>query len=240
MLGFSAWRAIEVYAPALTLAMMTGATLEAALNMDHERGQFEQDYKQRVARAKALLDVADTSEIEWPEDVPYPTDDRDSLANVEQASVFDLVALGLAFALLHEFKHVQARAENSEQAKAEEEMACDTWARDFMTSGIAQYAQSHGHAYAQVAQKRAMGIALAAVTIHAMTPRHAHWGNEDYPPIGERLMAMIGGYNLPAGSPFWLFTACLLVALMRQDNRRLDYKGSSFQDYAMVLLSELR
>ena len=42
-----------------------------------------------------------------------------------------------------------------------------------------------------------MGIALAAVIIHAMTPTHAHWGNRQYPPIAERLTAMIGGYNRP-------------------------------------------
>jgi hypothetical protein len=54
-----------------------------------------------------------------------------------------------------------------------------------------------------------MGIALAAVIIHAMTPTHAHWGNRQYPPIAERLTAMIGGYNLPPGSSFWPFTACL-------------------------------
>jgi len=53
------------------------------------------------------------------------------------------------------------------------------------------------NAYA-VQQKRAMGIALAAVTVHAMTPTHAHWGNQHYPPIAERLTAMISGHNLSA------------------------------------------
>ncbi len=43
-----------------------------------------------------------------------------------------------------------------------------------MTSGLAAYAKEHGRDYAQIQQKRAMGIALAAVIIHAMTPTHAH------------------------------------------------------------------
>ncbi|WP_181174060.1 hypothetical protein [Mesorhizobium sp. B2-5-7] len=43
-----------------------------------------------------------------------------------------------------------------------------------MTSGLAAYAKDKGHSYAQVHEKRAMGIALAALTIHAMTPTHAH------------------------------------------------------------------
>lgn len=248
LIGFSAWRAIEVYAPALTLAMANGGTVEAALNIDEERGQFEQDYKQRIASAQSLLDAADTSDIAWPDDVPMPTDKRQSLTNGQDMAVFDLVALGLAFALLHEFKHVQARAleateqipEGEQQNRAEEEMTCDTWAREFMTSGIARYASANDHSYAQVEQKRAMGIALAAVTIHAMTPRHAHWGGGGYPPIGDRLEAMIGGYNLPDASPFWVFTACLLVSLMRQDGRRLNYTGASFREYVVTLLAELR
>lgn len=51
---------------------------------------------------------------------------------------------------------------------------------------------------------------------------------------------MMGGYNLPEASPFWVFTACLLISLMRQDGRRLDYTGSSFRDFVMTLLADLR
>lgn len=109
-----------------------------------------------------------------------------------------------------------------------------------MTSGIARYASANDHSYAQVEQKRAMGIALAVVTIHAMTPRHAHWGGGDCPPIRDRLEAMIGGYNLPDASPFWVVTACLLVSLMRQDGHRLDYTGVSVREFVLTLLAELR
>lgn len=116
LIGFSAWRAIEVYAPALTLAVVNGGTIEAALNIDEERGQFEQDYRQRIASAQLLLDAADTSDIAWPDDVPMPTDKRQSLSNGQDMAVFDLVALSLAFALLHEFKHVQCSRTRSHGA----------------------------------------------------------------------------------------------------------------------------
>lgn len=85
-----------------------------------------------------------------------------------------------------------------------------------------------------------MGIALAAVTIHTMTPCHAHWRSEDYPPIGKRLKAMIGGYNLPDHSSFGALTGCLLIALMRQDNNRLDITAASYKSAALPLLGELR
>jgi hypothetical protein len=73
-----------------------------------------------------------------------------------------------------------------------------------------------------------------------MTPTHTHWGNRQYPPIVERLTAMISGYNLPAGSPFWLFTTCLLIALMRQENRPLDIAANSIQEMVEILLDRLR
>ena len=70
-----------------------------------------------------------------------------------------------------------------------------------------------------------MGIALAAVIIHAMTPTHAHWGNRQY---------------LPPGSSFWPFTACLLITLMRQEGRPLDIIAYSNQEMVEALLDRLR
>lgn len=240
LLGFSAWRTVEVYSPALVLATVTGTPLERALHADAERGQYEFDYRQRTASAQSLIAAEQTCDIEWPQDIPKPTADRASLGDLEHIAAFDLVALALAFALLHEFRHVIFCADKSAPSTLpEEEIACDTWARDFMTSGVAAYAKSHGHSYHQVQQKRAMGTALAAVIIHAMTPIHAHWGNRQYPPIAERLSAMISGYSLPAGSPFWLVTACLLIALMRQENRPLDIIANSNQEMVEILLARL-
>ena len=241
LLGFSVWRAIEVYSPALLLATATGMPLDQALGVDAERGQYEFDYKQRIASAQSLIAAEQTADISWPADVPEPTADRDGLRDDQHKAVFDLVALALAFALLHEFRHIMFYADNSAPSTLpEEEIACDTWAREFMTTGLAAYATAHGHSYAQVHQKRAMGIALAAVIIHAMTPTHAHWGSRQYPPIAERLTAMISGYRLPAGSSFWPFTACLLIALMRQENRPLDIVANSNQEMVEILLDRLR
>ena len=241
LLGFSAWRAIEVYAPALVVATSSGMPLDKALSVDAERGKYEFDYRQRIAAAQSLITAEQTTEISWPADIPQPTSDREDLRDIQHMAAFDLVALALAFVLLHEFQHVMFCADESAPSTLpEEEIACDTYARDFMTSGLAGYAKKHGHDSAQVQQKRAMGIALAAVIIHAMTPSHAHWGNRQYPPIAERLTAMIDGYTLPAGSSFWPFTACLLIALMRQESRPLDLVAHSDKEMVEVLLNRLR
>lgn len=241
LLGFGAWRAIEVYSPALVLATATGMPLDQALKLDAERGEYELDYRQRIASARSLIAAERTADVSWPADVPEPTANREGLGGAQHMATFDLVALALAFALLHEFRHVMFCADKSAPSTLpEEEIACDAYARDFMTSGLAAYAKKHGHNFAEVQQKRAMGIALAAVTIHAMTPTHAHWGNRQYPPIANRLTAMISGYNLPAGSSFWPFTACLLIALMRQENRSLDIVGNSNLEMVEVLLDRIR
>lgn len=241
LFGFSAWHAIEVYSPALVLATITGMPLDQALNADAERGPFELDYKQRIASTQSLIAADRTAAISWPADIPEPTSHRESLGDVQHMAAFDLVAFALAFSLLHEFRHVMYCADNSAPSTLpEEEIACDTYARDFMTSGLAAYAKKHGHNFAEVQQKRAMGIALAAVTIHTMTPTHAHWGNRQYPPIGERLTAMIHGYELPAGSSFWLFTASLLIALMRQEDRPLDVVAHSNKEMVEMLLDRFR
>ncbi|MCP1848199.1 MULTISPECIES: phage exclusion protein Lit family protein [unclassified Bradyrhizobium] len=241
LFGFCLWRAIEVYAPALVVATSCGISLDQALSLDTERGQYEFDYKQRIATAQSLIAAEATSKISWPADIPEPTADRESLGDAQHMTAFDLVAFALAFALLHEFQHVMFCADkNAPSSLPEEEIACDTYARDFMTSGLATYAKKHGHDFAEVQQKRAMGIALAAAIIHAMTPSHAHWGNGQYPPIAERLTAMISGYTLPADSSFWHFTACLLIGLMRQEGRPLDIVAHSDKEMVEALLDRLR
>lgn len=243
LFGFSSWLSLGVYSPALEFATSTDITLEEALNLDDAIGAHEFNFKQHVQLALSLLNVTNTADIEWPIDIPFPTDNRESLTDEQDKAVYDLVALGLSFTLLHEFKHVQGRAEEASsgiyQDKAEEEMACDTWARQFMTKGIGNYVETTEETFDSVAQKRAMGIALAAFTIHALTPDSAKWGGGEYPPIVERIEAMIGGSTLPATSHFWCFTACLLISVMRREGRTLDYKGSSSKDFVVTLLSKL-
>ncbi|MCP1471943.1 hypothetical protein J3E64_003658 [Sphingobium sp. OAS761] len=237
LMGFAVWRAIELYGPAVALAQRTGMSIDKILEDDEERPQLELDYKQRIAATKALLGAAATDGITWPSDIPKPTDDRDSLKDDQEKSAFDLVCLALAFALLHELRHVMFRkAGDAPEEGYEEEMACDTWARTTMTSTLAEYARDQGHKFAEVEQKRASGIALAAIVVHAMTSPMVRWGTDEYPPIADRLTAMIAGYSLPSNSNFWFFTACLLVALMRQERRPLDLSPASYKELVETLL----
>lgn len=241
LLGFSAWRSIEVYSPALVITMLSGLTIDQALHIDEKLTTFERDYKERMEAAASLISATSTGEIAWPPDVPRPQADRDSFSDPQDKVAFDLTALALAFALLHEFSHVKLLADRAQpDTLPEEELSCDIWAREFMTAKLAAYARAHGHAFEEVSQKRAMALALAATIIHAITPTAAQWGNSEYPPLSARIQAIVAGFNLPPNSWYWFFVACLLVGIMRHEHRPLDIVGQTPQALAEALIAQVR
>jgi len=240
LLGFSAWKSIEVYSPSLEITLTLGHTIDQALQIDEELATFERDYKERMEAAASLISAKSTDEITWPPDIPEPTADRDSLVIPQDKAAFDLTALALAFVLLHEFSHVKLLAENAQPDNLpEEELACDIWARDFMTAKMADYAKAHGHTYEEVCQKRAMALAVAAIIIRAMTPTAAQWGNSQYPPLSERIYAIVSSFNLSPDSRFWIFVACLLVGILRKEGRPLDVTGSTPQALTEALIARV-
>lgn len=241
LLGFCAWKSIEVYSPAVVLAVASGQTIQQILDDDDNLGDFERDYKARMAAAQALLAASTTSEIKWPPDVPLPQADRDAFSNDQDKAAFDLSALALAAAFLHELKHVMYLNEkNQPDTLPEEEIGCDVWAREFLTAKLATYAEEHGHDFEEICAKRATAIALAAVVLHAITPSHGHWGTSEYPPIAERLETLIQGFPLSPDSSFFIWTAGLLVGILRQQHRRIEFLGDSPKALVERLLEELR
>ena len=239
--GFVLWRAVALYSPAVFCATRMNLTIDQVLASDLERPQLELDHKQRMSAIVALLEANETEEIAWPHDIPRPTAHRDSLEGCEEKATFDLVLFALTFAILHELRHVMFRkAGDGPTDDSVEEMLCDTWARDVMTGKIGNFSRQTENTFAEVAQKRASGIALAAFIVHTMTAPSARWGTEEYPPIADRLIAMIAGYSLPENSNFWLFTACLLVATLRQDRVPLEVSGLSYKGIVETLLDRLR
>lgn len=216
--GFVLWRAIALYSPAIVCATRTDLTIDQVLAADDERSQLELDHKQRMSAIVALLEANGTDEIAWPDDIPRPTTDRHGLKDCDEKATFDLILFALTFAILHELRHVMFRKAGDAPAnESAEEMHCDIWARDVMTGKIANYSRETSNIFAEVAQKRATGIAIA-----------------------DRLTAMIAGYSLPYNSSYWLFTACLLVATLRQDGVPLEVSGLSYKGIVETLLDRLR
>jgi hypothetical protein len=58
--------------------------------------------------------------------------------------------------------------------------------------------------------------------------------------LSERVEAIVAGFNLPPASSFWIFTACLLTGIMRQEHRPLDIVGRKPQALAEALIARMR
>jgi hypothetical protein len=217
LVGFAGWRAIETYSPHVIVSAASGQSLAQLFQDDDELPQIEHEYKARLAIAQQLIAAADPASMHWPPDLPRPSSDRDAFDGEQYKVAFDLTCMAVAFTLLHELKHVMLDKDNARPSdRREEEMICDVFARDFMTAKLAAYAQTHNHAYSKVLEKRSMGLTLAALILHEITPLLEQGGNKQYFSLASRLQAMVDNTPLQPDSHFWVFAASLLIGIQRQ------------------------
>ncbi len=217
LIGFSGWRAIECYSPHVILSAACGRTLHELFEGDDELPEMERAYKERLAAARNLIEQRDADAAPWPDDLPRPVSDRDALDGDQHKTTFDLVLIALAFAFLHEFRHVMLDFDGSRASeRREEELQCDVWAREFMTVKLEAYARAHNHDYQEVLRKRSMGLALAALILHEITPKHGI--NPNYFSIKTRLTALLAESKLPEDDHFWRFVAMLLIGIFRREH----------------------
>jgi hypothetical protein len=240
LLGFNGWRSIETYSPAIILAGITGGALEDILHADGDLASFEMDYRSRSNLARSIIEEQSSVHTTWPQDVPRPEANRETLGSHQEMAAFDLVCLATAYVFLHELRHVKFLSDGDYPAdRREEEIACDVWARSFLTDKVGIYAQSVSQVFSRVLDKRSMGIALGAMILHEITPESARWGTAEYPSITTRIQAMISGSPLAKESHYWLFTACLLVGIFRQGHRQLPRYSPSTNELVEQLTTDL-
>jgi len=217
LIGFSSWRAIECYAPHIITSAASGTAIERIIQEDEELAEIELAYRQRCAAAQTLIKATDPATVLWPPDLPRPPLGRNASCDPQYKAAFDLTCLAVAFTLFHEFRHVMLdRDEQRPLDLREEELACDVWAREFMTAKLATYAREHGHEHHEVLRKRSMGFALAALILYEITPFWDHGGNYAYFPVATRLQTLLENTRLPDKDNFWVFSASLLLGLFRQ------------------------
>ena len=237
LLGFNGWRSIETYSPAIILAGITGGGLKEAIGTDQELATFEMDYRSRSSSARSIIEAHSSANIAWPHDVPRPDVVRETLCGHQEIAAFDLVCLATAYVFLHELRHVKFLSDGDCPVdRREEELACDVWARSFLTDKVGVYAESFGEDFTRVFDKRSMGIALGAMILHEITPETARFGTVDYPPISMRIQALISGSRLAKESHYWLFVACLLVGIFRQAHLSLPTTSLTTKELVEQLL----
>jgi len=240
LIGFGGWRAIECYSPFVVLSTTSNDSIAALIKEDGELAGIERAYKERRAAAQTLIDASDPASVRWPPDLPRPNIDRDAISEPQYCAAFDLTYIAVALALFHEFRHVMLdRDRQRPQDPREEELACDVWAREFMTANIGDYAQAHGHKYAQVLRKRSMGFALAALILHEITPVWDHGGNAMYFSVVTRLEAILDNTALSENDHFWVFLASLLIGIFRQRGSSIEAPPMGPKALARYLLTQL-
>lgn len=240
LIGFSGWRAIECYSPHVIVSAVSGQTIKTIIQDDEGLAEVELAYKERCAAAQTLIDAADPATAPWPPDLPRPNASRDATSDPEYKATFDLTCLAVAFTLFHEFRHVMLdRDDQNPQDLREEELACDVWARQFMTAKLAVYAQDHGHDYLEVLRKRSMGFAFAALILHEITPVWDHGGNAAYFSVATRLHAILDNTRLPDDDYFWVLAASLLIGMFRQRGQAITAQPMHACPLTKNLLAEL-
>lgn len=223
LIGFAGWKAIECYAPLVVVSAGTGQRIADLIAVDPGLEDVERSYKERRAALQAFIEAGDVNVAPWPPDLPRQSANRDALEDPQYKVAFDLTCLATAFSFFHEFRHVMLARDNARHRDLrEEEMACDVWAREFMTVKLAQYALDKGHDYHEVLRKRSMGLALAALILHEITPFWDHGGNRCYFSVADRLRAILDNTALPHNDHFWVFAASLLIGSFRQRHLPID------------------
>lgn len=223
LIGFSGWRSIETYIPAVIVSTSTGKSISDVLQDDAELNEVERSYKERITAAHTFIKEVDTSTAPWPPDIPQPSSDRDMLNDEQYKATFDLTLSAVAFTLFHEFRHVMLDKEGERPSDPrEEELACDVWAREFLTAKAGAYATAKGIHYADVLQRRSMSFVLAALILHEITPIWEHSGNCYYFSVYVRMDAILKNTQLPPNSHFWNFAAAVLIGMCRQKNIPFD------------------
>jgi hypothetical protein len=240
LIGFSGWRAIETYTPDVVTSAMTGTPVADVLGDDEVLAGLERDYKERIIAAHDFLKAKNAAEAPWPPDIPRPSADRNALDDNQYKAAFDLTTSAVAFTIFHEFYHVILDQDgNRPKERPEEELACDIWARDFVTVKVEAYARSKGFTYNQVLQRRAMALSLSALILHEITPEWERGGNCNYFSVATRIRTILDNTPLPDDSHFWNFTAALLIGMCRQRQIPIDREAMTARALASHLLQRI-
>jgi hypothetical protein len=226
LLGFSLWKSIELFGPAVMAPSLTGASSTSALKLDTDLDAIERNYGERLKIIAQIIEAGTLDETLWPPDIPKAVASRDDLQSVEDKTVFDLIMMTTSVAYLHELRHVKFHRDHANGSLrptdlAEEEMMCDVWARDWFMSKLGAYAKDHGHDFGQVCSKRAMALLFMCEFLRLANNHAGAIGSAEYPPLAERISALSQGVTLSDTDNFWIVSSCILFGEVRRQGQKL-------------------
>ncbi|WP_166415955.1 phage exclusion protein Lit family protein [Cochlodiniinecator piscidefendens] len=221
LLGFSLWKSIELFSPAIILPKIVGSTSEKILRDDPDLDGFERDYSERLNMIRQFIESDEIDPKIWPTDIPEPRACREDFDNPEDMAVFDLVMMTTSVLFLHELRHVKFARDHSTGTprpvdKAEEEMICDTWARSWFMDKLDVYAEDNNCSRQIICSKRAMALALASEYLRFASGHFGQFGSADYPPLPLRISTLSANIHLPDDDDFWILSASILLGETRR------------------------
>ena len=245
LLAFSLWKAIGLFAPHIMTRPLFESPGKSILELDTELDRIERDYRERLDSVLHLIKGNVVDERLWPPDIPKPVRSRDDLSSTEHKAAHDLAFMTIAVAFLHELRHVKFHRDHVNGIMrptnpAEEEMACDVWARNWLISKLGEYARVHNYTYEQVATKRTMALLIICEFLRLANSFADSFGSKEYPPLADRISALSGGITLSDYNAFWILSSCVLYGEARRQGRRsLELPSASPRTIAQFLLGVL-
>lgn len=226
LLSFSLWKSIELHITDILDYCVGDKIFSADNKIDEAYENYRLEYVQRISAVNRLLCMNEADLKYWPQDIPKPVICRNELTSNQDKVVFDLVTMATAALFLHELKHVKFHADHADgnarpESQAEEELHCDVWARNWLTTGLAKFADKESHEYRTVYSKRSMALLLVCEYLRLADQQSRKIINIHYPPLEERIEALSGALSLPIEDNYWILSACILLAEMNRQGKDL-------------------
>lgn len=221
VVAFAGFTTLHAYTPAVCAGDLSQGVFSAQA-FEHDEGleEAEAQVDEMLYFAKSIQFADDLSELEWSPLVPELCANRNELSNTNDIVCFDIACLSAAASFLHEFRHVKFSAEQNAPIRMEEEKACDDFSRTMLLDKVAEYCATSGENPSKVASKRVFGLATTAFAIaHAEHAGMASAIQNSHPSIRERFIHLVLTADVDANEDCWLYTACLLIALLRRSKK---------------------
>jgi hypothetical protein len=240
LFGYAGLLSLHCYGTFIALIQSSVLPLDMEkLKQIPDQAFSDEKFTNLLNKIKELNNAGGEGDFTWPEEIPKP--EHGKPADEERAVVFDLSCMAAAYIFLHEFRHVQFAADrNAPKSPIEEELACDDFAKEMMTSKIKQYSEQSGYQEDKVTMKRAISIAIASSFLLFATAKDKINGSKTHPPVYDRWLNTVRDLELPENDYFWLYFSSLALAMLQYFKINVPTKKVvSFKTLCLDLIADL-
>ena len=169
---------------------------ELAHAIDEGRSFDATEPATKLRYLRELLESEDSLTTSWPSTVPEPRNFQRDQATPEVLAPGELAMAAVAWALLHEFRHLQAQQDcwssthGTREDKHAEEFECDQYAAEFLMSSLASYCTTSGESEESVRLKRLLGILFGVLVLGLITPDLTQT-TDTHPSVCDRLVRLM-------------------------------------------------